>query len=480
MTFGTFALSYAFTGPLNTGLLGLGTNNSLVAFTSYVVQKLPVSFTYSALQDFSGTVANPFVAQTGTWNATTGTTGRYAAFPPSGDAAVATRRFSVEPLSYVEYSATVNAAKSGTTAGLTFAQTSSNDFLYAGIVAGSNQVVLGHRSNGVWTVDATASVTIAVGTDYTLLVALVEGTTNTVNVVLNGKSVTSFSYNLLVHDGNVGLFARGGNASFDNVLLRGDDVAYSGGGAPLMAAAAAMQQAMNVGTLDTAAVGAAIAEAERRWVASGLVDAEAVAALGPIQIQIADLPGLELGLAVETQNELVIDVNAAGHGWFIDPTLTCDNEFSQRINGDERAATPGSAAYGRIDLLTVVEHEIGHLLGFEHGSIDVMGGLLAAGVRITPQAMPMVAAAVDLPRVFFAPSFDSAGAGFAAAPQAAAPRIDWSPARARGPAVLTAPTADKAGWQRDFVNHLGQTETQRNPNLGFRLHLPVTSRATVR
>ena len=91
---------------------------------------------------------------------------------------------------------------------------------------------MGHRSNGVWYVDAVASATITAGTNYTLLVALTETTTNNVNVVLNGNSVLSFNYNILVHDGSLGLFARNGSASFDNVLIRGDDIAYAGGGAP--------------------------------------------------------------------------------------------------------------------------------------------------------------------------------------------------------------------------------------------------------
>src|SRR5262249_16320702 len=34
LTFGTYSLSYTFTGPLNTGMLGVGTNNSIANFTS--------------------------------------------------------------------------------------------------------------------------------------------------------------------------------------------------------------------------------------------------------------------------------------------------------------------------------------------------------------------------------------------------------------------------------------------------------------
>ena len=31
-------------------------------------------------------------------------------------------------------------------------------------------------------------------------------------------------------------------------------------------------------------------------------------------------------------------------------------------------------------------------------------------------------------------------------------------------------------WQGDFVNHLGQTETQRSPNAGLRLSIPTGSK----
>jgi hypothetical protein len=56
--------------------------------------------------------------------------------------------------------------------------------------------------------------------------------------------------------------------------------------------------------------------------------------------------------------------------------------------------------------------------------------------------------------------------------------IDWS-----GTFDQPAKKKDKAGdapaqpaWLGDFVNHLARSETQRNPNLGIRVHVETGSR----
>src|SRR5262249_24346762 len=66
----------------------------------------------------------------------------------------------------------------------------------------------------------------------------------------------------------------------------------------------------------------------------------------------------------------------AGYGWFIDATPADDSEFP---------ATPESPAYGKVDLLTVVVHEIGHALGFEHDSGD---GIMAESLPLGVPRMP--------------------------------------------------------------------------------------------
>ena len=98
-----------------------------------------------------------------------------------------------------------------------------------------------------------------------------------------------------------------------------------------------------------------------------------------VQFVISDLPGSYLGEA--EGNLIYIDSNAAGHGWFVDPTPALDEEFTPS-NQQLRAVDP--RAVDRIDLLTVVEHELGHIAGLgdlDASVNDLMSGLLGTGIR---------------------------------------------------------------------------------------------------
>ncbi len=55
---------------------------------------------------------------------------------------------------------------------------------------------------------------------------------------------------------------------------------------------------------------------------------------------------------------------------------------------DSEFTTPGNQGeMNRVDLLTVLEHEIGHILGYDHTDSGLMSPTLATGIRETPTAV---------------------------------------------------------------------------------------------
>ncbi|HEX5093134.1 MAG TPA: matrixin family metalloprotease, partial [Burkholderiales bacterium] len=78
-----------------------------------------------------------------------------------------------------------------------------------------------------------------------------------------------------------------------------------------------------------------------------------------------------------------------GHGWFVDLTPARNEEFRMHADGGILTATPRSEAFGHMDLLTAVMHEIGHVLGFTHddaAQYAVMNEALEAGTRYSLDA----------------------------------------------------------------------------------------------
>jgi hypothetical protein len=83
---------------------------------------------------------------------------------------------------------------------------------------------------------------------------------------------------------------------------------------------------------------------------------------------------------------VTLSLNALGQGWYVDPTPLQDEEYLSNGPGAPLVASGGSPAAGRIDLLTAVLHEMGHLVGQADVSVldnpgALMAGSLAPGER---------------------------------------------------------------------------------------------------
>jgi hypothetical protein len=104
--------------------------------------------------------------------------------------------------------------------------------------------------------------------------------------------------------------------------------------------------------------------------------------LQQVEVQVDDLPGATLGTTNGTV--ITIDADAAGYGWFVDATPGQDAEFMIAGDGMQLTARPGTPADGRMDLLTVIMHELGHVFGYGHDDDGVMRETLPVSARRLP------------------------------------------------------------------------------------------------
>ena len=123
-----------------------------------------------------------------------------------------------------------------------------------------------------------------------------------------------------------------------------------------------------------------------RWSTAGLPNAQA-AELQAMRFEVGTLSDKYLGEADGAR--IVVDRTAQGKGWFIDPTPRDDSEFGTKTSLTRRYTDPMNAAAGRVDLLTAIEHEMGHRLGLDDSYAakdrdSIMYGYLTVGERRTP------------------------------------------------------------------------------------------------
>ncbi len=126
------------------------------------------------------------------------------------------------------------------------------------------------------------------------------------------------------------------------------------------------------------------------WQVAGL-DANDVRKLASVPIEVANLGTTILGL--EAGGVITINQTAAGYNWYVGTSSGSSQPFVIASPTGESLAAPGSPAINDVDLLTVLEHELGHVLGLPDNDQagDLLDITLGLGVSRAPTSADVVA-----------------------------------------------------------------------------------------
>ncbi|MCP4378053.1 MAG: hypothetical protein GY794_18000, partial [bacterium] len=360
---------------LNTGWVGMGSENARGDFDNVQVKILAPEITLEETEDFSDGVADRFEDLMGAWTASPDAFG--AAVDVGDDRAISLIDLDLDRGLLVNTLLELTAVIQTTgEAGIIYDLYAADDFKYVSLDVANDEVIFGHHtSRGGWVVDNAVAMTL--NSQAHELTLSLKGTT--VSVILDTQAVAGYVYNAPLVDGQFGALTRDSGATFTEYTLKTDDPAFEVEESNLVAAEAP-ETPVTGEALTDADLAPIVDEAIARLSAGLELGPAHMALLESVTFAIADLGGLLLGNTVDTL--VTIDLDAAGHGWFVDNTLNNDVEFTLEPVPGKRVAEAGSNAFGRMDLMTVLTHELGHVIGIGHTDIeDVMNGSLETGTR---------------------------------------------------------------------------------------------------
>ena len=199
-------------------------------------------------------------------------------------------------------------------------------------------------------------------------------------IVVDGATIGGYSFNAVLVDGGFGVIGLA-DTSFDGFVIRTNDPAFQQPDTLLASSIGTSEAVIEVTSADVAALKDVAIDALVSEYDLSVTQADWLRA---VNITIDNLDGALLGEA--DSMGIVIDLDAAGHGWFVDLTPLSNEEYLADSTGVLRALSSDMAA-GRIDLLSVLTHELNHMLGSVHlpnaedGSL--YAGELSAGTRLS-------------------------------------------------------------------------------------------------
>ncbi|HYE27115.1 MAG TPA: Ig-like domain-containing protein [Allosphingosinicella sp.] len=177
----------------------------------------------------------------------------------------------------------------------------------------------------------------------------------------------------------------GGTPPADTGSAGGDTAGTAGtGGTGDAGTPAPATPVVDDGVLTLAELSFLVEAAIARWIEAGATPAQ-VDAMRAVKFGVIDMAGIYVGSS--ERGVITIDSDGAGYGWFVDSTPGEDSEFEG--SGTRLTADAGGAAAGKLDLLTVLMHELGHQIGltddYSTGHADeLMYGYMNVGERRLP------------------------------------------------------------------------------------------------